>query len=487
MSLHRSFSPWFVGLTFCGASHVLAIAGVDKPPAPSAPHAISFAQPKDMTLENGLRVIVAERPDLPVIAAYLLIRRGAEVDPAGLAGAASLTGSLLTKGTAKMSAPEIAEAIESLGGSISSGAGWDSASATIAVMSDNAAPALAILADVVLHPAFQQEEIDRLKRQRTDGIRVALQQPGSLASYVTTRVVFGDTAYGHPVGGTIESLRAIRRDDIVKLYEASYAPANATLIFSGNLTAAQGRGYAEKFFGQWKGRAPAAKESAPVVAKDDWKPSHLVIDMPQAGQAAVVIAKPAIKRNVPEYYAGMVANAALGNGFVSRLNQEIRIKRGLSYGAHSALETRRDAGPFAASAQTKNESGAEVAGLLQGELRRLVSEPVTGDELKSRKAVLTGSYARAMETNSGFAGQIASLTTYGLPLATIDHYIADVEAVTAENVTAFAEKYLATPASLVIVGKAAAFLEPLKKAFPDVRVIPQDELDLNRADLLKAK
>jgi zinc protease len=209
--------------------------------------------------------------------------------------------------------------------------------------------------------------------------------------------------------------------------------------------------------------------------------------MPEAGQASVSISKPAIKRDSPDYYAGLVANAALGSGFGSRLNREIRIKRGLSYGARSSLDTRRDAGAFTASAQTKNESAAEVAMLLQAELKRFATEPVQGEELKSRQALLTGSYARSMETDLGFASHIAVLAVFNLPLDTLDKFIPSINTITPKDVTAFTEKYLVAPSSLVVVGKASAFIEPLKKDFPDTRVIAQSDLDLNRADLVKPK
>lgn len=209
--------------------------------------------------------------------------------------------------------------------------------------------------------------------------------------------------------------------------------------------------------------------------------------MPDAGQASVNVAKPAIKRDSPDYYSGLVAVAALGNGFGSRLNREIRIKRGLSYGAHSSLDTRRDAGAFSASAQTKNESAGEVARLLQSELKRLATEPVQGDELKSRQALLTGSYARSMETDLGFASHIALLAVFGLPLDTLDKFIPSINAITPKDVSVFSDKYLAAPLSLVVVGKASAFLERLKKDFPDTRIIAQSDLDLNRADLVKPK
>lgn len=481
-------------LTLVGAMIWLAaartafgIAGADAPPAPSQPHEITFVQPKETKLENGLRVIVAERPALPLVAAQLLVRSGGEVDPDDRAGTASMAGSLLTKGTEKMSAPQIVDAIESLGGTISSGSGWDASSAGIVVKSDNIEPALTVLADVVLHPTFKQEEIERLKRQRLDGLRLALQQPGSVASFAITRVVFGSGEYGHAVGGTPESLQAMQRDDIAKLYETYYTPDNAVLIFCGNLTLEQGREYAQRFFGSWKSdhARPARENRDPDT--DHWKPNNIVIDMPQAGQAMVAVAQPAIKRSSPDYYVGLVANAALGTGFVSRLNREIRIKRGLSYGARSSLEARRDIGPFSASAQTKNESAAEVAKLLQSELKRLATEPVQGDELKSRQAVLTGGFARSMETNQGIGGHISGLATHGLPLDNLNKFIPSINAVTTEDVTAFVNKYFANPPALVVVGKASAFLESLRKDFPETTVIPQNDLDLNRADLVKQK
>lgn len=479
--------PTRVLATVCSltiAQSAFAVGGIDTPPLPSARHETKFAAPRETQLANGLRVLVAERPGLPLLAAQVLIRSGAEIDREGFAGTASLTGDLLTKGTETMSAPEIASAIESLGGSIDSGAGWDASGASLVVMSNKADKALQILADVVRHPAFKAEEIERLKSQRLDGLRVAMQQPASLARYVTSRVVYGAGAYGHAAGGTLETLAAIGRDQITGLYKKYYQPRNAAFVLAGDITLEQGKAFAEKLFGDWKNDAAAPGESIHSGAAD-WKPRQVVIDMPEAGQAAVMVARPAIERASPDYYSALVANAALGNGFVSRLNREIRIKRGLSYGAGSMIDPRRETGPFAASAQTKNQSAAEVAGLMQSELKRLVSEPVKGEELKSRQAVLTGRYARTLETNRGFVSELSNLATYNLPLDTLDKYIPSIDAVTSEAVTAFAKKYLAQPISLIIVGKAAEFAEPLRKIFPNAKLIEQKNLDLNAASLTK--
>jgi zinc protease len=464
----------------------LAIAGIDQPPPPSETHEIKFATPKETRLENGLRVIVVERSRLPLLAAQVVIRNGAEVDPPNLAGTASLAASLLTKGTETMSAPQIASTIESLGGAIESGSGWDMSAASVVVMSDKADPALQVLADVVRHPAFKQEEIDRLKNQLLDGLRVAMQQPSSLARFVTARTVFGAGPYGHSVNGTLESVQTISRDDLVRLYQRYYQPRNAAIVFAGDLTLEKGKAFAEKYFGDWKNGETLPNESLSSGGAT-WKPQTVVVDLPDAGQAAVITARPTIDRKSPDFYRALVTNAALGDGFASRLNREIRIKRGLSYGAGSAIDPRREPGPFYASAQTKNESAAEVAGLIETELQRLVKDPVKGEELKSRQALLTGQYARELETNQGLVAHIGKIASYDLPLDTLDKFIPSIDAVTAEEAAAFAQKYLAQPMSQVIIGKASAFLEPLKKIAPEAKVIPATDLYLNRPDLVRQK
>jgi zinc protease len=484
--MKRLFSSFAAALCAAVAQSCFAIGGVDLPPPSAAQHTVKFATPQEARLANGLRVIVAHRPALPLLSAQLSVGTGAASDPEGLAGTATMTGELLSKGTETMSAPQIASAIESLGGSLDSSAGRETSAVSVLVMSDKAESALKILADVVLHPAFKQEEIDRLRSQRLDYLRVALQQPGSLARFVTDRVVFGASGYGHAASGTIESLPGIGRQQVVTFYRSHYAPQNAAFILAGNVTIDQGRDMAEKLFGAWINQAHAPDERAQAMAPDP-KAERIVVDMPAAGQAAVTMAKAAIERKSPEYYAALVANAALGNGFVSRLNREIRIKRGLSYGAGSAIEARRQPGLFSATAQTKNESAAEVASLMDAELKRMATDPVQGEELHSRQAVLTGRYARNLETNEGFVSELNGLVAYDLPLDTLDRYIPAIDRVTSEEVTAFATKYFTSPASLVIIGKASDFLEALKKKVSDVHVIEQNDLDLDRADLVKRK
>nr|MBA3247734.1 insulinase family protein [Pyrinomonadaceae bacterium] len=300
------------------------------------------------------------------------------------------------------------------------------------------------------------------------------------------RVVFGDAPYGHPLSGTPESIAAIRRDDITRMHQTYYRPDNAMLVIGGDIKAEEAFKLAERLFGDWKKPAaplPAASAMAKKDANMNSKPRIVVIDKPDSGQAAVMVARPGIRRIDEDYYRGIVANSVL-SGYSGRLNQEIRIKRGLSYGAGSQLDVRRDVGPFVASAQTKNESGAEVASLLAGELGRLAGSPLPDTELVPRKAVVIGGFGRNLETASGLVNQIASLALYGLSLGEINSFINSVQGVTAADVQRFAGHRLdAKGANVIIVGNAKEFLPELKKLYADVEVIPVGELDLNSATL----
>jgi zinc protease len=464
--------------------------GQETPPAPAAPRSVTIPKPVEKTLKNGLRVIVVESANMPLVTSALMLKSGGEVDPAQMSGLADMTADLLTKGTKTRTAPEIAQAVEALGGELNSGASWDSSIVTVNVMSPKLAQAMEILADVVRNPTFKEEEIERLRQQNLDNLSVALRQPGQLASYVASRVVFGNEAYGHPLSGTPESIQRIKRDDIVALHEKYYRPDNAILVFAGDIKAVDAFRLAERLFGEWA--KPASVLPAPAMSdgKDamSGKARVVVIDMPEAGQAAVVVARRGLKRTDPEYFRGIVANSVLGGGYSARLNQEIRIKRGLSYGANSSLSSRRDVGPFSASTQTKNESGAEVASLLMSELTRLASEPIADAELTPRKAVLTGNFGRNLETTDGIATQIANLALYGLSLDEINNYIKNVQAVSGSDVQKFAGTRIdAKGANIIVVGNSKVFLEDLRKQFPNVEVIPLTELDLNSASLRKGE
>src|ERR1700754_1982921 len=261
-------------------SHSTALAQTAQatPPPPSQPRSVTVPKPAEETLPNGLRVIVIERRESPLISAQVLIKNGGEVDPAELAGLADLTASLLTKGTQSRDATKIAQEIESLGGSLDSGARWDSSYAQVGVMSTKIPQAMEILADVVRRPTFKSEEVERLRQQYLDNLTLALGDPGSIARFVAARVVFGDSPYGHPLGGTTESLTRITPADIAKMHSRYYRPDNAIVVIGGDIAAKDGFALATKYFGDWSkpttplpslsGDAAAAPKAGRVVVID---------------------------------------------------------------------------------------------------------------------------------------------------------------------------------------------------------------------------
>jgi zinc protease len=460
-------------------------AAREAPPPAGPPVHARTPQPVERTLANGLRVIVAKSTDLPLVTVQLTVRAGGAVDPANEAGLADITANLLTKGAGTRSAAAIAGAIEGLGGKLGAEAGWDGSYVALTVMADKTAPAMRIMGDVVRDPTLSQDELDRLRAQTLDDLQVALQQPGSLAGYVVAKAVFGDSPYGHALSGTPASLKRITRQDVVDLHRTWYRPDNAVLTLAGDITPEQGFALAEQVFGGWA--RPSTPLPAIPHAEAQAKPRIIVVDLPGTGQAAVAVALPAIKRSDPRYYAGLVANGTLGVGFSSRLNQEIRIKRGLSYGAGSRLDARRDAGPFLASAQTKNESAPEVVDLIVAELNRLRTTRPEAAELDTRKAVLTGGRGRALESTGGVAGVLSALALQDVPLSELSRFDASIDAVTPEAVQAFADQALdPARADIVVVGDAKLFIDKLRAAHPDAVVIPAAQLDLDSASLVKA-
>jgi zinc protease len=458
-----------------------AIAQQTTPPAPAAPRDPKLPQPVEKTLANGLRVIVVPKHDIPLVAARLMVKAGAAADPAGKDGLAALTATVLTQGTKTRSAQEIARGIEALGATLSADAAWDSSSIDLSVMSSNLPKAMEFVGDVARNATFAKDEFEREQAQAIDALQVELTQPRTLASVVASRLIFGEAPYGHSLGGTPVSLGKIGRTDLVQFHAAHYRPDNAVLVLAGDVKAEAAFTLAQNVFGGWK--RGTAKASSQAKKFETPTPRVVVIDMPDAGQAGVVVGRQGVRRTDPAYMPGQVTNSILGGGYSSRLNQEIRIKRGLSYGAGSSLEPRVDVGPFSMRTETKNESAAEVVGIMIGEMSQLSTADVKEAELTPRKAVLIGGFAQSLESTAGIVNRIAALALYGLPLSDINRYVSNVQAVTAADVRKFASTNLGKDVSVVIVGDAKQFVEPLKKQFSDVEVISLADLDLSSPTL----
>lgn len=483
----RSAAPMVASVKYDGPVFELAAEGQRVAPPPLAtPVAPVLPKPAEKILANGLRVIVARSSTLPLVTADLTIKAGAWTDPQGLSGAAGMTADMLSEGTKTRSAPQIASQVEALGATLNSSASLEAASVTLNVMPDKLAVGMAIMADVARNPAFKAEELERQRNQALDGLRVAMQEPGQVASMAAAPVVFSGTGWGHVATGTPGSIARIKPADLAAIHRTWFRPDNAILVLTGDITAEQGFALAQQTFGDWaKPATPLAR--APAVTPKA-RPRTIAIDIPGTGQAAVTLAKAAIPRDDPDYYSGIVANTVLGGGYSARLNAEIRVKRGLSYGASSRLSANGPIGSFRAVAQTKNESAVQVLDLIGAEMKGLAATPPSAEELKARKSVLVGSYGRNLATTGGLADILGDLALYGVPLDEITRYTASVEAVGPAQVQAFAVRMFdPASASVIVAGDAKTFGEALKAKRPDLEVIPIGELDLDSPTLRKAQ
>jgi zinc protease len=452
------------------------------PPAPGPEIVPPVPTPNVQRLANGLTVVTVENRALPLVSVALVSSGGSAWDPQGRAGAAALAAAVMTEGTATRTAAQIDAAVEALGASLSSSAGWDGARLGLTVQTGNADAALGIVADVARNATLNEEELGRQRAIAIDAFTVSLSDPGEVAGLAAMRALYGTGPYGHPAGGTAASLRAITRADLRRVHDLTWVPAHATLVLSGDMDPARARALAQRHFGGWRG-API-----PPIDRGFPRPTPradvIVIDMPGSGQAAVAVARNTIDRRDPRFYRAIVANAVLGGGYSARLNQEIRIRRGLSYGSGSGIEARRGPGPFSASTQTRNDAAAQVLGLILAEMRRLGAEPISPAELTARRASLTGDFGRDVETTSGIAGLIAGYVTRGLGPDELARYLPGVLGVTPSEAQAAAAELLPPEGStIVIVGEAAQFLPALRATHANVTVIPIAELNLDRPAL----
>lgn len=468
---------------------VIGTFGQVNEPKPSAPRSAKIPAVVEKKLSNGMTVAVVQKTSTPIVTIRFLVNNGAGAEPADKAGLANLTASMLTKGTETRNATEIAEAIEFLGGSISSGAGWNSSFVSVTVTSDKVGAAMAILADVILKPKFDDAELGLLKSQTLDSLTFSLKQAGSLTSYVASTYAFLE----HPAGGTPDTIAKITTADVRDYYDARFDRSRAVLIFTGDISPANATAAANKYFlGGSRvsvvGNGPAIGDGIDMGPQPPNKDRIMVIDLPNSGQASVTYSAklPKTGRNGLQYYTASVLNSVLGGGYSSRLNQEIRIKRGLSYGAGSSFSWRASDSNFSTGAQTKNESAAHVAELILAEIKRLSSTNVAVTEMTPRKSVLTGTFGLNLETTGGLAGAVSDLYSFGIPLTELNAYVRKVNAVTPANIRTFAGADL-NNGVIIIAGDYSVFKDDLAKRFPKMKidVIPADKIDLSKSNLRK--
>ena len=443
----------------------LAAEGERQPPPPPGT-SIPRTPPllAERRLDNGLRIVAARSSDVPLVTLKLVVHGGDAADPPGKAGLADLLAAVALRGAGGRDAAAIAEEIAALGGAISAEADPDATILTVSVPAANAARAGRLLADIAIRPDLADAEIERVRRQQVDALAVAARQPMQAAVRQLSAAMFDGSPYG--AVPTAVSLGRVDRSDLAAAHAGSWGPANAVLIVSGALAPAEADELAQDLFGGWSagGRAPTAPAAAAA------EPQVLVVDMPEAGQTAVLAAARAVGRESPQWRALQIANARLGGGRLGWLGEEIRVRRGLSYGAGSLLDERRDATLVIAATQTRNEAAPEVAGLILEQLRRLAAEPISQADLTERSAFLDNSLASQTERAEGLAGYLADLVSAGAPLASARSELSGEASADSGQVSAVAASYLRPEmATLIVAGDSRQWIDVLRQRYPELR------------------
>jgi zinc protease len=456
------------------------------PPPPAPAREIRFPAFQEKTLANHLRVVVIEQHEQPLVSLRLMLNAGKAYEPEGKAGVAEATASLLTKGTATRSAQQIAETIDFVGGNLGANAGTEAGYANVAVTSDQLDLGFDLLADVVLHPSFPQEELERWRRQALNGLQINLQDAAFVANTADIRLIFGDYPYGRPGGGTPASLAALTRDDLVAFHKAHYIPNQTILAIVGDVHAADAFARAERAFGAWPEGTAAALP--PFDVKRPAKTRIVVIDKPDAVQTEIRLGQVGIAFRDPAQLTAEVYNSVLGGSASARLYEEIRRKRGLSYGAASFFLDLSQPGFLQVSTFTKTESTADALGLAFDVLRGLQEKPVPEAELKAAKTYITGAFPLEVETPDGIATKVLEAIHFGLGREFLESYNDKISAVTPADVQSFASQRVHPEwMTAVLVGHASAFTDALKKKYGEVEVIPISEVDFLRPDLRSPK
>ncbi len=449
------------------------------PPASSTPRDIKFPTINHVTLSNGLAIDVVTKKELPIVNLELVIQSGGAVEPKGLQGLTGMVADMLKEGTKKKNAAQFAEAIEFLGSHIDAVAGSETLRVRMNAMSEQLEPALALMSEAVLTPAFDPKELEKLKTRTIDELKLKMDRPAWLARRQFQRDLYGEHPYAQ-YDTTEEVVKKVKRTDLLNFHAAHFVPNNAFLVVVGDVTPEQVKEVGEKLFGKWKPK-PVTEPTypAPPVRKQR---EIVVIDRPASVQSQIMIGNLALKRNAPDYIPLMVANQVLGGSAASRLFMDLREKRSLTYGAYSRVDESPDLGAFRATAAVRNPVTGEALDGFFEHLTRITKEPAPADELDSAHRFLADSFPLQIETLDSIAQLVADIRVFGLTEDYWDTFRTKIREVSAQSALKAAQTHIKPDSALVVIVGKAAEIVPMLSKFGPVRVVDTDGKPIKAAD-----
>jgi predicted Zn-dependent peptidase len=462
-----------------------AAAAKKSPPAPEPLKTLSFPAYSEQKLKNGLEIVVVEHHEQPVATIYLAVRAGSVLDPEGKSSLASYTGSLLNKGTKGKDSKQLAEWIESVGGSFNASTERDATILNISILSEYLPTAYEFMADVVLNPTFPEDELAEERKRAVTGIEFEKSDPDAMADRHFDEVVYGNHPYAiHP---SKESVEAVTRDDVVAFHKKNFVANNAMLFVVGDVSSKQVKKDAEKYFGKWAaGTADKPKYTAPP---ERTARNIALYHRPGSVQTNIQVGALGLRPNDPDWPAVQVANRVLGGGSTGRLFMTLREKHGWTYGAYSSWSKPVDIGAFSATANCRTEVSDSALTEMLAQIDRIVKEPVSNNDLSTAKSYIVGNFPTTIETPSQIAAQIGQVKLLGLDKSYLENYRKEVAKVTTADVQRVMKSHLQPDKlAVVLVGDAVAIkdkVEPIASvALYDIEGAPLslDELSVQGTD-----
>ena len=433
-----------------------------KTPPPAGPAStFLLPTPKMFALSNGMKVYFVEDKALPVLSASVAVLAGSENNPADKGGLASLTAAAMGEATTSRNVTKLAEDEDRIGTRIATGVGMDGSNATMTILSNHVNDGMDLLADVVQHPAFHEEDVDRLRKQRL----VAFGQEGDSVSAIAARVapklVYGDQPYGRVSTGTTDSVQGLTRADLASFYGAHYGPKDSALILVGDVTEAEAKKVAEHSFGSWTSTAASGATLPPAPAM---LPTHVVIvDKPGAPQSALSALTLGLPVGTPDREIVEVMDFTLGESFSSRINMNLREAHGYTYGAGTGFSFYRAGGLFRASTLVRTDVTGLAAKELMYELKRFPANPSTEAEVKEAKIASVKSLPGQFETTDATASALRNIFYYQRPLDYYAKLPARYEGVTVADVARVAKEDLHPDSMAILVVGDRTKIEPQLK------------------------
>jgi zinc protease len=447
------------------------------PPAP--PVAPPLATTIDIhgverTLDNGLRLVVVENHEVPFVSTSLNLTAGSFTEDPAHPGTAWMAANMVTRGTVARDAEALALELERNGISLNAGADHDAASVSVSSLTEDTERALRLLSEVVQAPRFDEKEFRTLRDQTATGMAIAEKTPSVIADRAFDKALWGDHPYARPAEGTSKDLAGLAPASLRAWWERWVRPDTATLYVSGDVTPDEAQRIAGRYLGAWESEGDVTPAPLPAVAPST-ETRITLVDRPGAIQSEIRAGHLGITRDNPLYPTGVVLSQVFGGAFSSRLNDSLRVQKGLTYGARGGLSSSRFGGVFEASTFTKTPKTGETVRALVAEIERMRDEPPSSKELSDAVSYVSGSFAGSLETPQAMADRLWTLRINNLPAGWWQDYMQRIVSTRIDDVQEAARDLLAPEKlRIVVVGDAEAVKAELEEIAP-VDVISEKE------------